>query len=340
MTRYSFSTMKQSRALLAIAAVMLATLLAGAGTAARLRTAVSEVATRTETAPDSVTIGQRFHIKYHFVFDPDSLRPLVPKKLNAGTCRVMGVAYNEAKKDPKDKQVERIADVTFIPLSIDSSVVPANKFDFLATNGDTIRAWTDDVRVPIKRIAANAKDLNPLKEQWKAPINYWLWGGIALAVLAAIAALVWWIRKRRSRGAVEAPAVKLPPEVIALAELERISALNLPARGDYKQHYTLVVDTVRRYLEARYGVEAMDRTTYELMDDLERRRVSVDGLEPLLNEADLVKFAKVTPSPESATAAVNKAREMVIRTTPVASAPDILAPSEPSQPSSPVAGAS
>jgi hypothetical protein len=217
--------------------------------------------------------------------------------------------------------------------------VPANKFDFLAANGDTIRAWTDDVRVPIKRIAANAKDLNPLKEQWKAPINYWLWGGIALAVLAAIAAVIWWVRKKR-RTVVATPAIVLPPEVIALAELERIAALDLPARGDYKQHYTLVVDTVRRYLEARYGVEAMDRTTYELIDDLERRRVRVDGLEPLLNEADLVKFAKFTPTTESAAVTVNRARELVIRTTPVAPAPDILAPSTPSEPSSPVAGAS
>lgn len=332
------ATMKYVRALAAIAAVFLATVVASVP-AAGLKTAVSEVTTRTETTADSVTIGQRFHIKYHFVFNPDSLRPLTPKKLNAGTCRTMAVTYTEAKKDPKDKEVERIADVTFIPLSIDSSVVPANKFDFLAANGDTIRAWSDEFRVPIKRIAANAKDLNPLKEQWKAPVNYWLWGGIALAVLFAIAALIWWIRKRRAR-VEETPAIKLPPEFIALAELERIAALNLPARGDYKQHYTLVVDTVRRYLEARYGVEAMDRTTYELMDALEHHRVRVEGLEPLLNEADLVKFAKFAPSADSATVALNHAREIVIHTTPVRPTPDPLAPSEPSQPSQPLAGAS
>jgi hypothetical protein len=330
------------RAFAAVATALLATIVASVSAAPRMKPAVGEVAARTETAFDSVTIGQRFHIRYHFTFDPDSLRPLVPKKLNAGTCRLMGVTYNEAKKE-KEKNVERIADVTFIPLSIDSSVVPANKFDFLAVNGDTIRAWTDEVRVPIKRIAANAKDLNPLKEQWKAPPNYLLWGGIALAVLVAIAALIWWIRKRRRRGEAEAPAVRLPPEVIALAELERIAALNLPVRGDYKQHYTLVVDALRHYLEARYGVEAMDRTTFELMDVLNRHRVRVDGLEPLLNEADLVKFAKFAPTPESAAQAVSRAREMVIASTPVAATPDPLAPSEPTQPrepSQPAAGAS
>jgi hypothetical protein len=328
--------MKRTRALAGLAAVILAILVARAGTAAHLKTAVGEVATRTETAFDSVTVGQRFHVLYHFTFNPDSLRPLVPKKIDAGTCRSMGVAYREAKKD---KQVERIADVTFIPLSIDSSVVPANKFDFLAADGDTIRAWTDQVRVPIKRIAANAKDLNPLKEQWKAPRNYLLWGAIALAVLAAIASVIWWVRKKR-RSVVDTPAVVLPPEVVALAELDRIAALGLPARGDYKQHYTLVVDTLRRYLEGRYGIEAMDRTTYELMGDLERRRVRVDGLEPLFNEADLVKFAKFAPSPESAGHALDRARSIVINTTPVVKPDDLLAPSAPSEPSQPATGAS
>jgi hypothetical protein len=328
--------MKDRRAFWALATAVLAIVVASAD-AAHLKTAVGEVATHTETAPDSVTIGQRFHIKYHFAYDPDSLRPLVPKKLNAGTCRMMGVAYNEVKKD---KQVERVADVTFIPLSVDSSVVPANAFNFIAANGDTIRAWTDEVRVPIKRIAANAKDLSPLKEQWKAPPNYWLWGSIALAALLAIAALVWWIRKRRARGGIEAPTVRLPPDVIALAELDRIAALGLPSRGDYKQHYTLVVDALRHYLEARYGIEAMDRTTFELIDALDRRRVRVEGLSPLLDEADLVKFAKFAPSPDNAAAAVNRAREIVIRTTPVAATIDPLAPSEPAPPSQPVVGAS
>jgi len=308
-------------------AAFLALVVASTAGAARLKNAVGEVDARTEATADSVTIGQRFHIRYHFTFDPDSLRPLTPKKIAAGTCRMMDVAYTETK-NPKDKQVERIADVTFIPLSIDSSVVPANAFDFLAANGDTISVSTDEVRVPIRRIAANAKDLDPLKAQWKAPPNYWLWGGIALAVLAAIAALIWWIRRRRHR-VVTAPEVVLPPEVVALAELERIAALGLPARGDYKQHYTLVVDAIRRYIERRYGIEAMDRTSYELVGALEHIRVRVDGLAPLLDEADLVKFAKVTPSVDTAHDAVRRARELVIATTPVAAPVDPLAPSAP-----------
>jgi len=322
---------------MAIAAVFLAILVAGAGNAARLKTAVGEVTTHTEAALDSVTVGQRFHVRYHFTFDPDSLRPLVPKKLDAGTCRLMDVTYTEAKKE-SGKEIERIADATFIPLSIDSSVVPANKFDFISANGDTIRTWTNEVRVPIRRIAAHAKDLNPLKDQWQAPLNWWLWGVIALAVLVAIAALIWWIRKRRRRDEVALPAVRLPADVEALAELDRIDGLNLPAQGEFKTHYTLIVDALRRYLERRYGVEAMDRTSFELVEALDGRRIRVDGLSRLLDEADLVKFAKFAPTAETASDAIRRARDLVVATTPAPAPVDPLAPSQ--APTPPVAGAS
>jgi len=285
--------------------------------AARVFPSVDEVAVKTETGPDSVTVGQRFHVLYHFSY-ADSLRPVVRDKIDAGTCRVIDeVAWKETRDGAR---IERTADVTFIPLSIDSSVVPANAFDFVTAAGDTIRAFTDEVRVPIKRIAADAQDLRPLKEQWKAPPNYWLWGAIAAAVLVAIAILVWWIRRRRARDGTIAPEAEEPPDVIALAELERIAGMGLAARGEYKLHYTLVVDALRRYLEARYRIETMDRTSFEILDALERRGERVKGLGQLLDEADLVKFAKFSPTVDSAMAAIGRARDIVIITSPAETA--------------------
>jgi len=136
-------------------------------------------------------------------------------------------------------------------------------------------------------------------------------------VIALVVALVWWIRRRRARRGEDAvPEIRLPAEVVALAELERIANLGLVARAEHKAHYTLVVDALRRYLEARFGVEAMDRTTPELLHDLERGGAHVDGLGSVLDEADLVKFAKFTPSPEAGIGVIARARDIVIATTP------------------------
>jgi hypothetical protein len=78
---------------------------------------------------------------------------------------------------------------------------------------------------------------------------------------------------------------------------------------------------VRRYLNARFGVETMDRTTHELLDEMTRRHERVDGLEALLNEADLVKFAKFKPDAPSAQRALDAARAIVVATTPRAPQP-------------------
>ena len=92
--------------------------------------------------------------------------------------------------------------------------------------------------------------------------------------------------------------------------------MDLLKRGEFKRYYTLVTDAVRNYLAARFGVQAMDRTTSELLDDLGERGRRVEKLENLLNEADLVKFAKYLPGEASGTEAMSSAREIVVKTTP------------------------
>lgn len=283
---------------------------------ARVTPVLDEVRVATDAHIDTVTVGQRFVATWRFSY-ADTLTAIVPEKVDAGTCRLMDIRW-EDKKD--GGRVERTAIATFIPLSVDSSVVPSNPFDFVAPGGDTLRAWSDEIRVPIRRIAAQAEDVRPLKEQWKAPPNWWLWGGVALLAVAAALALAWWIRRRRRRPAAVAPELRLPPEVVALAELDRVAALGLVARGEFKAHYTLVVDALRHYLAARYGVEAMDRTSFELLDDLARRGARVEGLSQVLDEADLVKFAKLIPAPEAGHAVLARAREIVRATTPAPAA--------------------
>ncbi len=296
------------RSTLIVIAAALAAFAPRAGATARSADGVVNVST--ETKADSVTVGQRFDVVYRLTF-PDSLKALTPEKLPSGSCRLVSASWKDAQPGA------RVGRATFMPVSLDSVVVPSFPIDFVAPDGDTLRAWTDRVDLPLKLIAADSKDLKPLKQQWQAPRNWLAWIAAGLGALALIAAAVWWFRRRRRRGEpVAAPEVRLPPDFVALTELERIEAMGLVERGEYKAFYTRVVDVIRRYIEERFGVEAMDRTTGELLDDLARHGKRIDGLGALMNEADLVKFAKFTPAPASATAAIASARSIVIATTP------------------------
>ena len=103
---------------------------------------------------------------------------------------------------------------------------------------------------------------------------------------------------------------------MALKALAEIEGLNLLESGEFKRYYTLVIDTLRLYLERRFGIQAMDRTSDEILYDLRGRRLQVDGLNLLLGEADLVKFAKHTPDPVSGRKAMQTSRDIVVHTTP------------------------
>jgi hypothetical protein len=96
--------------------------------------------------------------------------------------------------------------------------------------------------------------------------------------------------------------------------LERLAALNLPVLGELKRHYTLLADCVRIYIERRYAIRALDRTTQEVMSAFRDAGVD-DGhaelLCALLAEADLVKFARFHPSSEQARRALAQARHAV-----------------------------
>lgn len=195
------------------------------------------------------------------------------------------------------------------------------------------------MRITVSSVLAEGeqdkRDLKPQAQLPRPPIWPWLVGGaLAAAVLAYLAwrAWRWWHHKRRTGTGKESEVVDMrPPEEIAYETLDRIATLDLPARAEFKQHYTLVSDCMRLYLEGIYHVSAMDRTTSELVADLRRAhaegQVIVD-LRQLLDEADLVKFAKLCPPPPQARAAVDRARAIVDVTRPERNGADVTPPNQ------------
>lgn len=151
-------------------------------------------------------------------------------------------------------------------------------------------------------------ELRDLKPQIDLPLPVmwpWLVAGLlgTMLLLGLLAGLALWLYHRR-RSLVQpqlapAPVLDLrPPEVIAYAELERIEALNLPAKNQIKEHYSLVATCLRRYIEGRYRVSALEQTTAELKAALRGTTVSqADSIRllTLVTESDYVKFARYQP---------------------------------------------
>ena len=164
-------------------------------------------------------------------------------------------------------------------------------------------------------LQASDAELRDIKPQASLPLPAaWPWILAGLAVVAALAAAIVW-RARRQKVAVDN---RLPHEV-ALDGLALIEAMRLPEQGRFKEHTTLVSDTVRIYVERRYDIPALERTTGEIRPDLKRTDMSPEVMALLiafLQESDLIKFSEYTPDAESADRLLARARMIVEATKP------------------------
>ncbi|MGI8552333.1 MAG: hypothetical protein ACR2PL_16335, partial [Dehalococcoidia bacterium] len=96
---------------------------------------------------------------------------------------------------------------------------------------------------------------------------------VASAVALLLLLLLLWriVRQRRNRPVGTVITPPLPPlEAEAHAELDRIVAAGLLARGDYTTHYAQMAECIRRYISRRYGFPASALTTAELNERMVR----------------------------------------------------------------------
>lgn len=146
---------------------------------------------------------------------------------------------------------------------------------------------------------------------------------IALAVgLAAYAFMRW--RRRPKPVAVEPPKPLEPLEVRVRKALDALREEDLPGKGRVREYYFRLSEIVRGYLGERYGFDALESTTPELLESL--RRLHTPGLpmkelQEFVNESDFVRYAKASPDPTACKSAIELAYAIVQATTPSAAPP-------------------
>ena len=87
---------------------------------------------------------------------------------------------------------------------------------------------------------------------------------------------------------------RLLPHQKAMQEIEQIKADKMVTSENQKEYYTKLTDTLRKYIEERYGFSAMEMTSSEIIERLTAAgdQQSLSDLRQLFMTADLVKFAK------------------------------------------------
>ncbi len=130
-------------------------------------------------------------------------------------------------------------------------------------------------------------------DDWKPVI----WCSVLFFVLSALAAyLIHALRTGKPLIRIIRRKRKEPAHKVALSEIERIKTERTWAQEDSKEYYTQLTDTLRTYIQERYGFNAMEMTSGEIIDRLtqENDEEALAELRELFQTADLVKFAKWT----------------------------------------------
>ena len=148
-------------------------------------------------------------------------------------------------------------------------------------------------------------DIRDIKSPWELPRDWKLILrlaaiGAVILLLAGIGFYYW--RKRQGKSLLpERKEPERPAHEIALEALQKLRESDLLANGRIKAFYVELTEIVRRYIEGRYFVPALELTTGELMRNLQPVAIESNAkamLQELLDSGDLVKFAKYEPAVE------------------------------------------
>jgi len=166
---------------------------------------------------------------------------------------------------------------------------------------DSIKVEVNNIQVDtLKQKMYDIKDIALVE----SPSGTW-WIYLLILLIIGIAGyfIYQFIKKRQNQPKDEVIVFKSPIEK-ATTLLQQLETKELWQKGEIKHYYSELTDIARNYIEEEINIPAMESTTSELIDALRKAakqkklklsNETVENLEKVLKQADLVKFAKVKP---------------------------------------------
>lgn len=167
--------------------------------------------------------------------------------------------------------------------------------------------FSEPLLIRVSTIAIDSTaELKPIKGPMAVKRSFWEWAPYLFVplLLILLGGLVWYLlmsRKQAEEEAVEAAPV-IPPHIWALNKLEDLEQKKLWEQGRIKRFHSELTNIIREYIERSFRVPALESTTDEILIKFRRipvSRIQVENLRAILEKADMVKFARMKPDPES-----------------------------------------
>lgn len=271
-----------------------------------------------ETSIDTTKnkIGAEFKLTLKTVVSSKS-KVVFPKLKNIGPLEVIqSYPIDTVKKNDTYELIKKYGLTQFDSgkYTIPSIKILIDKKPFLT---DSIRVEVASVKVDtLQQKMYDIKDItavdNGIGDWWKYVLG--------LIIILGIGAFVYWFVKKRQQKKIEEEVYKTPIEK-ATSLLNNLEQKELVQKGEIKEYYSELTDIARNYIEEAIHIPAMESTTSELIQAIRTASTkkkmtltpeTVENLERVLRQADLVKFAKSKPLEFEITDDRNKIQKVIL----------------------------
>lgn len=247
-------------------------------------------------------IGQQAKIKLVVSYDADKhlVMPDFDKELVKGVEILESKLDTVALNDGKRYSITQEYTVT----SFDTTLYVIPPFEVRV---DSTSYFSQELALAVYTFpvdTANVESFFGPKDIWQVPLE---WQDVkhsvyySILLVLFVAALVWVIISyRNNKPIIRIIKIKpkIPAHIVAINELNRIkNESDWRTSGNYKEFYIAITDALRHYLNERFGFNATEMTSDEILDNLKQHidKDAVKELREILATADLAKFAKYKP---------------------------------------------
>lgn len=279
--------------------------------------------------PAQPQVGDRVRITYRFRYRPSDRVEFDPDV----------VAYQQSSqeleyaREQPDRDRSRRADGDRVVSEVVVAVQPFRVADVViaaqparVNTGDEIaRVCVPELRFRVRSVFGNnphpqPRDLTPPEDVRRDALRLrWIALGldaVFLVIVSTLGVTAWWRRRPR---VLPPPPPPRHPWLVAMESMELIARGDLLSRGLTKDYYDAISDVIRRYIGGTQGFDALEMTSRELRERLHAQPlpgVTNVEVERLLEECDLVKFARYVPSNEECEEVLKLALSIVRRGRP------------------------
>jgi len=278
-----------------------------------------EVVLETKVDKATITIGDR--IKYEVILEYDDGIEVEPISTagNLGAFEIKDYHIEGPEKAKSGRWLSKTS-YTITTFTTGEFTIPAIEIKYKDLSGNQNEISSEEIKITVEgveRLPGEGDDIRPLKAPVDIKEGFIFWLIILILLFAAGFGTFFYFRRKRHVQKMPAPPPR-PPEEIAMEELRALLEMRLIEKGMVKEYYIRLSDIMRKFIEGRYMILAMEETTWELYQEMRTKRIErkhADKIRDFLEDCDLVKFAKYIPTQKEIDEIYKQAEEIVQMTT-------------------------